>query len=299
MLQLIYSATMLPYHDLLIIISEYLATDTCSLLMLCQASSQTHIAAATVLYKNVVLYSIQSIPLFCRTILTGSHSLPPLVKNLWIGPASHNRFPGIVAHMPSLKATLRLLPHLQGLTLTPMAKSFGDLFAALLDSEFCLDNLKASYHIQHSFVQFLQSQPSIRRLYLHDPDTEPPRSYSLVSNINQISVKERLLPNLELVSADPRVLASLVPGRPVSHVEIVVGSYLSGEKHIMASLIASLAQSTVPIVSIVHIPKTVRIHFWGPKFLQRLQETHISETLRSLTVSLPQIMRPLLAVSWW
>ncbi|KAF8609076.1 hypothetical protein BDV93DRAFT_519096 [Ceratobasidium sp. AG-I] len=196
--------------------------------------------------------------------------------------------------MPSLKGAIRLLPHLRGLTLTPMAQSFGELFAGLLDCDFRLDSLKVSYHIQHSFAQFLQSQPSIRHLYLHDPDTEPPRSYSLVSNINEISAQEEFLPNLELVSADPRVLASLVPGRPVSHVEIAVGSYLSNDQDILENLVTSLSQSTAPILSIVHIPNTVRIHFWGPKFLRRLKKTNIRHTLRNLTVCLPRIMKPLL-----
>lgn len=291
---------MLPYHDLLVTISEYLLNDPSSLLIFCRANSQTHAAAVRILYNNVVLHSLRSIDSFCNTILTGSHSLRPLIKTLWIGPAFHDRCPGIVALVPRIAATLRPLPNLRDLTLTPMAKSFGELFTSLLDCDFRLDNLKASYHIHHSFVRFLQSQPSITRLYLHDPDTEPPRSYNLVSSINAFSAKGAFLPNLQSVSADPGVLISLVPGRPVSHVEITVGACKYNEQDVLISLVTSLSQSAAPIVSIAHVPKTIRIHLWGHKLLQRLKTTHIRSTLKNLTVSLPQILRPLLPiqVSW-
>lgn len=287
---------MLLYHDLLVIISEYLVADLSSLSKLSQVSRQTHAAVVQSLYKTVILHSLRSIGLFCNTILTGPHNLRPLVKTLWIGPAAYDRCPGIVALVSRIAAVLRQLPNLRDLSLTPMAQSFGELFTGLLSCNFRLDSLKASYHTHHSFVQFLQSQPSITRLYLHDPDTEPPRSYKLVSSINAFSAKGPFLPNLVFVSADPKVLTSLVPGRPVSHVEITVGACLHNEQDALISMVSALSQSAAPIVSIIHIPRTIRIHLWGHRLLQTLKTTHISSTLKNLTVSLPQIMRPLLVV---
>jgi hypothetical protein len=285
---------MLPYHDLLIMIFESLSEDPTSLRYLSLVNRQTHAAAAWVLYRTVTLHQLQSVDLFCTTIITGSENLRSLVQSLWIGPPSYDRCPGVVALLPRIRTTLKMLPKLRHLTLTPMAKSFGELFHGLLDCSFSLESLTVSYHTQHSFAQFLQSQPSITHLRLHDPDTEPPRAYNLVSSIKDLSAAEPFLPHLEYISADPRVVASVVAGRPVSHVEIIVGACLSREPDELKKLVAALPQSSVPVTSITHTLRTVRIHLWGNRFLQQLKDTRIHSTLRSLTIRLPQIMRPVL-----
>ncbi|KAG8721014.1 hypothetical protein FRC08_016324 [Ceratobasidium sp. 394] len=187
---------------------------------------------------------------------------------------------------------LRALPRLRHLTLTPMAKSFGELFNGMEGCGFALRSLTVSYHTQPSFARFLQKQPSITHLRLFDPDTEPPRAYKLVSSINEPSATEPFLPHLEYVSADPRVLVSLVVGRPVSEVEITIGACLSNEQDELNKLVTALTQTAVPITSITHTLRTVRIHLWGNRFLQQLKETSVCSSLRSLAVCLPQIMRP-------
>jgi hypothetical protein len=283
---------MLPYHDLLIVIFEYLSEDLTSLLRLSLVNRQTQAAAAWVLYKTVTLHELQSIDLFCTTILTGSQKLHPLIQSLWIGPPDHDRCPGIVALLPRIRETLKMIPRLRHLTLTPMAKSFGELFRGLLGCSFTLESLTVSYHTQHSFAEFLQSQPSITHLRLYDPDTEPPRAYNLVSSIKDLSATGPFLPHLEYISADPRVLASVIAGRPVSHVEIMVGACLSRERDELKKLVAALTQTAVPMTSITHTLRTARIHLWGNKFLQQLKDTSIHSTLRSLTIRLPQIVRP-------
>lgn len=283
---------MLPYHDLLLSIFEYLSNDLASLLHLCLVNRQTYAASTQVLYKNVVLHSLPSIDVFCCTVVNGPHHRRPFIQSLWLGPVAHDRCPGIVALVPRIRTMLQVLPRLRHLTLTPMAKSFGELFTGLTGCSFKLESLTVSYHIHPSFARFLQNQPSITHLQLFDSDTEPPRAYNVVSSINELSTTQPLLPDLEYVSADPRVLASVLAGRPISHVNITVGACLSSEHDELRKLVAALTQTAVPVASITHTLRTVRIHLWGIKFLHQLKETCVRHSLRDLTICLPQIMRP-------
>ncbi|CAE6432533.1 unnamed protein product [Rhizoctonia solani] len=285
---------MLPYSDLLIMISEYLGDDPSSLCSFCLACRCAHAVVTPVLYQRVVLHRARAIELFCATVLEGRASLHPIPQYLWIGPAHYGRHPEIVYLVSRLRRTLNLLPNLRALTFTPTAKSFGEIYSGLLECPFRLQTLAVPYHTNLSFVQFLQRQPSIETLRLHDLDTEPPRAPLIVKHINDLSTQGALLPHLKLLSADPRVLSTLVIGRPISHVEISVGSCLSGEQEVLKDLVKALAQTSVPLVSLNHNLRNIRIHLWGTKFLHQLKTTRIKSTLQTIRVYLPVIMRPVL-----
>ncbi|KAH7339881.1 hypothetical protein B0J17DRAFT_716872 [Rhizoctonia solani] len=285
---------MLLYSDLLIMIFEYLREDPGSLCRLCLTCRHVHSVVIDVLYQRVVLHRARAIEIFCTTILEGRASLRPIPWSLWVGPAQYGRHPEIVYLVSRLRRTLNLLPKLQVLTFTATAKSFGNVYSGLLECPFKLRTLAAPYHTNLSLVQFLQSQPSIETLRLHDLDTEPPRALSIVEHIKYISVQGDFLPRLEVLSADPKVLSTLLAGRPISHVEISIGSWLSGEPEALRNLVEALAQTSVPLVSLKHNLRNIRIHLWGTKFLNQIKTTRIKSTLSSLHVALPVIMRPVL-----
>jgi hypothetical protein len=115
--------------------------------------------------------------------------------------------------------------------------------------------------------------------------------------MNKLSVQGPFLPGLEFVSGDPILLASLVIGWPVSHVEIPVGVCLSGEREVLGHLVQALAQTSVPLMSVARVLRTIRIHLSGPKFLQQLKTTWVQSTLRSLSVSFPRVMWSVLLAS--
>ncbi|CAE6458794.1 unnamed protein product, partial [Rhizoctonia solani] len=286
--------TMLLYSDLLVMISEYLREDPGSLSRLCLTCRYVHAAVIEVLYQRVVLHRARAIEIFCTTILEGRPGLRLIPWYLWVGPAQYGRHPEIVYLVSRLRRTLNLLPKLQVLTFTATAKSFGNVYSGLLECPFKLRTLAAPYHTNLSLVQFLQSQPSVETLRLHDLDTEPPRALSIVQHINDLSAQGDFLPHLKFLSADPRVLSALVAGRPISHVEISVGSWLSGEPQALRGLIEALTRTSVPLVSLKHNLRNIRIHLWGTKFLNQLKTTCIKSTLNSLHVTLPVIMRPVL-----
>ncbi|CAE6374885.1 unnamed protein product [Rhizoctonia solani] len=284
---------MLLYSDLLIMISEYLHEDLDSLIHLCLACRYAHAAVTQVLYKRVVLHRARAIEMFCSTMLEGRSGLRSIPQYLWVGPAHYHRYPEVVYLVSRLRRTLNLLPNLRDLTFTPTAKSFGEIYSGLLECPFKLEALSVPYHTNIHLVQFLQSQPSIESLSLYDLDTEPPRAPSIVDHIKDISSRSTLLPNLKFLSADPRVLSALVTGRPISHIEISVGSCLSSEPEVLRHLVEGLARTSVPLVSLKHNLRTIRIHLWGTKFLHQLKTTRVRSTLESLSVCLPIVMRPL------
>ncbi|ELU37695.1 Cl-channel protein [Rhizoctonia solani AG-1 IA] len=288
-----YPTIMLLYWDLFIMISEYLREDLDSLCHLCLACRHTHAAATQVLYRNVMLHRPRAIEMFCTTILEGTVDLCSIPQYLWIGPGYYHRHPEVVYLVSRLRRTLNLLPNLRDLTFTPTAKSFGEIYSGLLECPFKLKSLSAPYHTNTSLVQFLQTQPSIETLSLYDLDTEPPRAPLIVEHINCIAAQGTFLPNLKFLSADPRVLSALVAGKPISHVEISVGSRLSSEPEVLRHLVEALAQTSVPLISLKHNLRTMRIHLWGTKFLRQLGTTRIKSTLETLSVRLPIDMRPL------
>jgi hypothetical protein len=284
---------MLLYLDLLIMISEYLNDDLISLCRLCLACRYAHAAVTQVLYKRVVLHRPRVIEMFCTTILEGRAGLRSIPQYVWIGPADYHRHPEVVYLVPRLRRTLSLLPDLQELTLTPTAKSFGGIYSGLLECPFKLRALSVPYHTDLCLVQFLQTQPSIETLRLYDLDTEPPRAPSIVENINNISAQNGFLPNLRFLSADPRVVSALVTGRPISSIEISVGSCLSSEPEVLKHLVEALARTSVPLVSLKQNLRTIRVHLWGTKFLHQLKTTRVTSTLETLSVCLPIVTRPL------
>ncbi|CAE7112136.1 unnamed protein product [Rhizoctonia solani] len=256
-----------------------------------------HAAVTQILYQRVELHRVRAIEIFCGTILQGRTSLRSIPQSLWIGPAHYGRHPEFVHLVPRLRKALNLLSNLRALTFTPTAKSFGEIYDSLREPPFKLESFAAPYHINPSFVQFLQNQPSIETLRLHDLDTEPPRSVSIVKHINDLSSHGTLLPKLKLLAADPRVLSTLVINRPVSHVEISVGSCFSGPEEALRDLVKALARTSVPLVSLKHNLGNLRIHFWGTKFLHQLKTTDIQFTLKSLWIYLPGVMRPVFRTS--
>ncbi|KDN45558.1 hypothetical protein RSAG8_04882, partial [Rhizoctonia solani AG-8 WAC10335] len=288
---------MLLYSDLLIMISEYLREDPGSLYHLCLTCRYAHATITQILYQRVQLHRARTIEMFCTTILEGSANLHSIPQYLWVGPAHYGRHSQVVYLVSRFRRTLNLLPNLRALTFTPTAKSFGEIYAGLLECPFKLQNFTAPYQTNLSFVQFLQSQPSIETLRLHDPDTEPPRALSIVKHINELLAQGTLLPNLQLLAADPRVLSALAVDRPISHIEISVGSCCPCEEETLSGLVEALARTSVPLASLKHNLGNLRIHFWGTKFLHQLKTTHIRFTLKSLWVYLPMIMGPVFRAS--
>ncbi|KDN45559.1 hypothetical protein RSAG8_04883, partial [Rhizoctonia solani AG-8 WAC10335] len=252
---------MLLYSDLLIMISEYLREDPGSLYHLCLTCRYAHATVTQILYQRVQLHRARTIEMFCTTILEGSASLHSIPQYLWVGPAHYGRHSQVVYLVSRLRRTLNLLPNLRALTFTPTAKSFGEIYAGLLECPFKLQNFTAPYQTNLSFVQFLQSQPSIETLRLHDPDTEPPRALSIVKHINELLAQGTLLPNLKLLAADPRVLSALAVDRPISHIEISVGSCCPCEEETLSGLVEALARTSVPLASLKHNLGNLRIHF--------------------------------------
>ncbi|CAE6514196.1 unnamed protein product [Rhizoctonia solani] len=291
------SPTMLLYSDLLLMISEHLREDPGSLNRICLTCQDAHATITKILYQRVELHRARAIEMFCTTILEGRSTLRSIPQWLWIGPAHYGRHPEIVYLVSRLRRTLNLLPNLRVLTFTPTAKSFGEIYPGLLECPFKLKSFAAPYQTNLSFVQFLHHQPSIEILRLHDLDTEPPRALAIVKHINDNFSQTILLPNLKLLAADPRVISTLIVGRPVSHVEISVGSCFSGNDDTLRQLVEALAQTSVPLVSLKHNLGNLRIHFWGTKFLHQLKTTGIKSTLKSLWVYLPIVMRPVFRTS--
>ena len=272
------------HPELLLLIAECLQQDQASVSNLAAVCRMTHDTLLPTLYSNVALHDATSISLFCRTV--ASPSIVPysdLVQKLWIGPTQPAPFREIALLVDQIRLAFNTLRHLQQLTLTPTTPLLGRLFTGLA-CPFQLTQLVCASHPDAHFAGFLQRQPSITHLELGDLEMGwSARSIVGLANHHHNYAISGLpfLPHLTSLIAEPAIIASLCPGRPINRVGIhgPVGT-------VGKALAAAIVQSTASVCTIAIETHTedewrnMLSHLIDP-----LKSTPVAATLKTLNIT--------------
>ncbi|KAF8607985.1 hypothetical protein BDV93DRAFT_519958 [Ceratobasidium sp. AG-I] len=202
--------------DLVRSIAEHLHDNTHTLVSLCLIDKEAHSSVVPLLYKTIHLSNIQSIGQFCDAIVQSK-------RNLGIYPTSIHFTPEdpsdkhIYPIVDSIKNALYQTPNLTDLILKINTPNLADLHQHLQSHPPLFSLHRLACHFTGDLEQFLSTQPSIHTLTIY---VTAASKYSAPLSIFT-SPPASVLPRLKSITADGFTVVSLLPGRPISHIDIL------------------------------------------------------------------------------
>lgn len=223
--------------DLVHLIAEHLHDDTRALAFLCLLDKESLNLMTPLLYKAVHLSATQSISQFCDAVIQSERSLGiyPTSIHFELGYSYSDEY---LPHLiESIQNTLYQTPNLVDLALGIHTPNQIDLrlhrHLALHPPPFSLHRLACRF--TPDLMPFLSAQTSIRTISFY------PRISGPYASADTPSHSSLFLPYLKSIKADLSTAMALLPGRPVSHVDIPV--IFGQSPH---SFCARLDESTAP-----------------------------------------------------
>ncbi|KAF8732522.1 RTA1 like protein, partial [Rhizoctonia solani] len=218
-------------------------TEHCQLNQLCTLSllsKATCGVIAPALYRYVTLRDRKSIESFCNAIINGRTGLRSYPQTVAFLPKK-TLIKALNALVPHIKQALGLMNALVDLTLGLPGKIIKAIFRDAHPSH-SLRRLSCPLVAQAGFKRFLLEQSMIKELVVIGDVRGKINVGTLIRNPD-----EKLLPNLESLSANYDTLNALVPGRPLK--TISMGSAILNVPHFQ-TFGAVLSQSSTPIASL-------------------------------------------------
>ncbi|KAF8671478.1 hypothetical protein RHS04_08374 [Rhizoctonia solani] len=195
---------------------------------------------APALYRYVTLRDRKSIESFCNAIINGRTGLRSYPQTVAFLPKK-TLIKALNALVPHIKQALGLMNALVDLTLGLPGKIIKAIFRDAHPSH-SLRRLSCPLVAQAGFKRFLLEQSMIKELVVIGDVRGKINVGTLIRNPD-----EKLLPNLESLSANYDTLNALVPGRPLK--TISMGSAILNVPHFQ-TFGAVLSQSSTPIASL-------------------------------------------------
>lgn len=213
--------------ELLLQVAEYVRHDQRSLSLLCQLNSSTCLLLTPILYNRVNLSSQTSMQSFCDTIATSPRKLGGLVHGLKIGVLDTQAITPsdclLLGLRDSFRDALIGFPNLRHLSLMACEEGF-DMCFRDFSLPFKLETFEVPCLSSQAFYDFLSAQPTIvslhllyiQRFYWNSPELK-----------TFFSSEPKVLPNLNTIAAPLGLLASITPGRQISHILVDGNTYWS------------------------------------------------------------------------
>ncbi|CAE6510936.1 unnamed protein product [Rhizoctonia solani] len=264
--------------DVLVLIAEQLAGDKRTLLKVSVLRKDIYLLVLPVLYRsNDFLDLIESFR-FCHAILHHSESPGRFVQSLymqvpfWGIPSSPITPSASIFEL--IENALYQMPNLQALSL------FGFSLFDPIDLSNCpfkLNYLLITPPMTERISKLIRNQPTIVELNLasftiSDQCVDP--NHFLDRNV---------LPNLRTISACPKLIRTLAPGRPIEHVFLQICTIHAMRRVDIITDIASLDQTATPIRSL-YVDLDGHNEVTGWSFIELLKTTKVPSSLERLTI---------------
>ncbi|KAF8607986.1 hypothetical protein BDV93DRAFT_519960 [Ceratobasidium sp. AG-I] len=198
--------------DLIRSVAEYLRGDNHSLISLCLADKRSLGLVTPLIYKEVYLFTTQSIRQFCNVIRQSKRNLGIYPALIWFSPEDPSDGQ-LYRLVDSIRHTLCHTPNLKNLVLDIDILNLSNLYRHLHvhPPPFSLRSLECYFTPKH-FVSFLSTQPSIRNLVIQTTDR------SGLFHL-RTAPRDSILPHLQRIEANIFTINALLPGRPIACVE--------------------------------------------------------------------------------
>ncbi|KAF8608000.1 hypothetical protein BDV93DRAFT_285504 [Ceratobasidium sp. AG-I] len=202
--------------DLVHSIAEHLHDDTYTLASLCLLDKEAVGSMIPLLYKKFYLSSVRAISQFCDAVLESKHNLGIYPISIHFTPEDHAD-EQLYSIINSPQSILIQVPNLTDLVLGIDTPNLIDLhrYLQLHPPSFSLHSLAC--HFTPHLMSFISAQSSIHTLRFY-PSC---RGSDHAGGINEPPASS-VLPNLMSITADTHSTIALLPGRPISHVDIPV-----------------------------------------------------------------------------
>lgn len=200
--------------ELVRLIAECLRDDTHTLATLCLLDKETLGLVTPLLYKTVHLSLPQSMARFCETILQSK-------RNLGIHPTSIRFNPAYADEQPTylikaIQDTLYQTPNLINLALDIGPSRLTDLHRHLGSHPPPFSLHRLACYIFPSLMPFLSAQSSIHSLTTYPTNRISTKNPAII----RAPLSPSFLPNLKSITTDIFTAISLIPSRPISHVDL-------------------------------------------------------------------------------
>ncbi|KAJ1305407.1 hypothetical protein OPQ81_000419 [Rhizoctonia solani] len=264
--------------DVLALILEQLAENKPRILEIAILGKDAYSLALPILYHSNNFPVLKKALHFCSAILHHSKSPGRFVQRLhlqvpfWATPSSPLTPDASVFEL--IRMSLHQMPNLQELSLFGLSL-FNQI--NLSNCPFKLKYLLITPPTNEHVARLICNQPTIVELNLASFTF----SHTCVNADHFLG--PGLLPHLNTLTACPKLVGFLAPGRPVEHVFIqICSAHLLNEVDILAD-IASLDQTTTPIKSL-YVDLDGHSKFSGWNFIEHLKSTKVPSCLVCLTI---------------
>ncbi|CAE7072792.1 unnamed protein product [Rhizoctonia solani] len=263
--------------DALALIVEQLGSDRRTLLNMTMLRKDIYPLVFPVLYRSNDLLDLVEASRFCRAILDHPESPGRFVHQLYMqvpfwGTLSPSTSDRSVSEL--IRMSLNRMPNLQALSL------FGfSLFDSIDFSEcpFKLNYLLVTPPTTEHIAKLIRNQPTITELNL--------ATFTISDQCVDANhfLDPQVLPNLRTITACPKLIKTLAPGRPIEHVSLQMCTIHALRKVDIIADIASLDQTTKPIKGLyVDLDVHHAVSSWH--FIELLKTTKIPPSLVRLTI---------------
>jgi hypothetical protein len=211
--------TMALPAELWYFVADHLRGDQKSLSRLCQLDTQLYLIVLPVLYEKVHLGTSSSISLFCKSVLSNTRKLPPLVSSLqigdYIGSETYDQSRLHKGLAKPFRALLGLLFNLRSLYLATTATAFNICFSGL-EAPFKLRRLAIPSVNSGPFYAFLCEQSMVTELHLLPAPVA--REDAVKAHIHS---HPDILQCCKSATATARLLSAIIPSRQISDVVLM------------------------------------------------------------------------------
>ncbi|KAH7338014.1 hypothetical protein B0J17DRAFT_660413 [Rhizoctonia solani] len=264
--------------DVLVLIAEQLASDKPTLLKMSALRKEVYSLVLPVLYRSNEFLELPGALRFCHAILHHPESPGRFVHQLYMQMPFWGIPSSPISPNPSLFELVRIslnhMPNLQDLSL------FGFSLFDPIDLSNCPFKLKyllITPPTTKYTARFIRNQPTIVELNL--------ASFTLGHQCVDTNhfLDPGILPRLNTLTACPKAIGVLAPGRPIEHVFMQVCSVDALNKASILAVIASLDQTTTPVRSLsVDLDGHPEVNGWN--FVELLKSTKLPSGLVCLTI---------------
>jgi hypothetical protein len=276
--------------ELILLIASH--TDMKTLENLCLLNSQTRDLLTPLLYKSCVVFCPNQLQPFCDSI-NHCRSLGALFKFLYFTDAMFSNMTSVPVF--DFRRALQAMPNLRALEYTEGCSGLDSAFDQSgtsygeSNAPFAITDLTAPDFSTRSLLSLFKTQTSITSLTLTSPLSPMLGTTSLQNQIDP-----SFLPQLTRLEADVIPCIELVPGRPLTHVNVVQPIFAPAlTKDELGALTSALAQTSARMVSVEFSPQVSRPDFSGWGFVQYLGNTSVSTYLERLVLHDSALVRVL------